>query len=87
MKVWIDQDLCTGDAQCTEICPDVFFMHDDGRDFRSYVRDVGESGCGSDGAPKLKMGAGVADVPRSIEDAVVEAAALCPGECIFIERC
>ena len=87
MKVWIDQDLCTGDAQCVEICPDVFFMHDDGRDFRSYVRDVGESGCGPEGEPKLKMGGGVADVPRSIEDAVVEAAALCPGECIFIERC
>ena len=56
MKVWIDQDLCTGDAQCVEICPDVFFMHDDGRDFRSYVRDAGESGCGPDGEPKLKMG-------------------------------
>ena len=87
MKVWIDQELCTGDAQCVEICPDVFFMHDDGRNFRSYVRNIGESGCGPDGEPKLKRGAGVTDVPRSIEDAVVEAAGLCPGECIFIERC
>jgi len=86
MKVWIDQDLCTGDAQCVEICPDVFFMYDDGRDFRSYVRNVGESGCGADGTPSLTIGAGVAEVPRSMEDAVVEAADFCPGECIFIER-
>ena len=87
MKVWIDQDLCTGDPQCVEICPDAFFMHDDGRDYRSYVSDVGKSGCGPEGEPTLRMGRGVAGVPRSIEDAVVEAAALCPGECIFIEDC
>ena len=45
MKVWIDQELCTGDAQCVEICPEVFFMHDDGLTVRSYVRetDVPES--------------------------------------------
>ena len=24
MKVWIDQDLCTGDGLCEEIAPDVF---------------------------------------------------------------
>jgi ferredoxin len=41
MKVWIDQDLCTGDAQCVDICPDVFFMHEDESGYRSYVRDVG----------------------------------------------
>ena len=23
-KVWIDQDLCTGDGLCAEICPGVF---------------------------------------------------------------
>ena len=23
MKVWIDQDLCTGDGLCEEIAPDV----------------------------------------------------------------
>ncbi len=85
MKVWIDQELCTGDAQCVEICPDVFFMYEDGRDYRSYVRNVGESGCGPDGKPTSTMGEGRADVPPSIEDAVVEAAALCPGECIFVE--
>ena len=30
MKVWIDQDLCTGDGLCVEIAPDVFFGKDDG---------------------------------------------------------
>ena len=30
MKVWIDQDLCTGDGLCEEIAPDVFFGLDDG---------------------------------------------------------
>ena len=86
MKVWIDQDRCTGDGQCVEICPDVFFMHDDGGAPRSYVRAVGDAGCSPDGAPKLQMAAGTADVPRTFEDAVVEAAGYCPGECIFLER-
>ena len=30
MKVWIDQDLCTGDGLCAEIAPDVFVMMSDG---------------------------------------------------------
>ena len=30
MKVSIDRDLCTGDAQCADICPEVFFVPDDG---------------------------------------------------------
>ena len=38
MKVWIDQDLCTGDAQCAEICPEVFVFRDDGRNCRCFVR-------------------------------------------------
>ncbi len=29
MKVWIDQDLCTGDGICEEIAPAVFTMLDD----------------------------------------------------------
>ncbi|MXX02152.1 MAG: ferredoxin, partial [Acidimicrobiia bacterium] len=36
MKVWIDQDLCTGDGLCEEIAPDVFVLLDDGL---AYVRD------------------------------------------------
>lgn len=85
MKVWIDQDLCTGDAQCVEICPEVFFLHDDGGAPRCYVREVGESGCGADGAPKLQAASGVVEVPRPLEGSVVEAADYCPGECIYVE--
>ena len=29
MKVWIDQDLCTGDGLCEEIADEVFFGKDD----------------------------------------------------------
>ena len=37
MKVWIDHDLCTGDAQCADICPEVFTLRDDGQTCRCYV--------------------------------------------------
>jgi len=86
MKVWIDQELCTGDGQCADICPEVFFLHDDGTTYRSYVRVAGSSGYGPDGTPELQARAGTADVPPSHEDAVIEAADFCPGACIFVER-
>ena len=84
MKVWIDQDLCTGDGLCAEICPSIFEMHDDGL---AYVKEADwtniYNGEGSD--PKLKMATGLADVPDKLSDDVIEAAEECPGECIFIE--
>jgi ferredoxin len=39
MKVWIDQDLCTGDGLCEEICPAVFTLLDDGL---AYVKHGAE---------------------------------------------
>ncbi len=33
MKVWIDRDLCTGDAICADEVPDVFDMDDEGLAF------------------------------------------------------
>lgn len=84
MKVWIDQDLCTGDAQCVEICPEVFFMHEDDRGYRSYVTEAGRSGRGPDGQPET-MDMGLATVPRSLRNDVVAAAKFCPGECIHLE--
>ncbi len=86
MRVWIDQDLCTGDAQCAEICPEVFFLHDDDAGCRCYVKAVDQPGLGPDGEPTLQTCTGVAEVPPSLEGAVVEAAEYCPGACIFIER-
>jgi len=37
MKVWIDQDLCTGDGLCTDHAPDVFTLLEDGI---AYVKEA-----------------------------------------------
>ncbi len=76
MKVWIDQDLCTGDGLCEEICPPVFTLLDDGL---AYVKD-GDTIMSDPGGQ-----AGIVAVPADLEDAVQEASEECPGECIFIE--
>jgi ferredoxin len=76
MKVWIDQDLCTGDGLCEEICPSVFTLLDDGLAYVKEGADVKSSPGGADG---------IAVVPAGMEDAVTEASEECPGECIFIE--
>jgi len=77
VKVWIDQDLCTGDGLCEEICPQVFTLLDDGL---AYVKEGDRVLSDPGGA------AGVAAVPEELEDAVREAAEECPGECIFISE-
>ena len=86
MKVWIDQDLCTGDGICTEICPTIFEMHDDGL---AYVKEEHwKSIAGTDdgkGDPALKMAEGMAAVSEELLEAVIEPAEDCPGESIFIE--
>jgi len=85
LKVWIDQDLCTGDGLCEEIVADVFFGLDDGL---FYVKESAEKF----GEEKLFDGeanpAGADGTARILDDqldAVIEAAEECPGECIFIE--
>lgn len=77
MKVWIDQDLCTGDGLCEEIAPAVFTLLDDGL---AYVKD-GDQILNEPGGS-----ASQANVPAELEDAVVEASEECPGECIFVEK-
>lgn len=76
MKVWIDQDLCTGDGICVDRCPDVFVMLEDGI---AYVRD--DQGVRNDPGGSR----GLASVDPENEADVVEAALICPGECIFVE--
>ena len=76
-----DQDLCTGDGLCEEICPEIFFAGDDGL---YYVKDVNEKA--NSGNPRLRMAHGLANVPDNLLSAVIEAAEECPGECIFIEE-
>lgn len=76
MKVWIDQDLCTGDGLCTDHAPAVFTQLEDGI---AYVKEDGRilNDPGSSGS--------LAAVPVALEADVVAAADDCPGECIFIE--
>jgi ferredoxin len=85
LMVWIDQDLCTGDGICEEICPDVFVGRDDGL----WVVKEEASHWGKtivfDGAEAPEGSRGVARVPDSLIEATVEAAEECPGECIMIE--
>ncbi len=76
MKVWIDQDLCTGDGLCEEIAPDVFTLLDDGL---AYVKEGSKVFSDPGGAE------GMAAIPDGQLDAVIESAEECPGECIFIE--
>ena len=80
MKVWIDQDLCTGDGLCEEIAPDVFVLLDDGL---AYVRDGETIFASSEG--NSEGAAGLALVTAGQEDLTIESAEECPGECIFIE--
>ena len=86
MKVWIDQDLCTGDGLCVEVCPKHFGMADDGL---AYVKEAAWATIYADGSaadgPKLKMAEGTASVADDDLADVIEAAEECPGECIFIE--
>jgi ferredoxin len=76
MRVWIDQDLCTGDGLCLDHCPDVFVQLEDGI---AYVSENGVTGNDPGG------GGSLAWVPLRLHRSVVHAAEDCPGECIFIE--
>ena len=80
MKVWIDQDLCTGDGLCEEIAPDVFTLLDDGL---AYVKEGDTIYATAKG--NAQGAEGLAVVPAGQEEAVIESAEECPGECIFIE--
>ena len=82
MKVWIDQDLCTGDGLCEEIAPDVFTLLDDGL---AYVKE-GDKVYAAAAPHSNPQGAdGLAVIPEGQLEAVIESAEECPGECIFIE--
>jgi ferredoxin len=86
MRVWIDQDLCTGDGLCAEIAPDVFFGGSDGL---FYVKESAEHYGAEklfDGKTNPAMAEGLARIPDSLLESVIEAAEECPGECIFIEE-
>ena len=76
MRVWIDQDLCTGDGLCMDHCPEVFVLLEDGI---AYVAEAGQILNDPGGSGSL------ATVPTRLQQAVVQAAEVCPGECIFLD--
>ena len=47
LSVWIDQDLCTGDGLCTDHCPEMFVLLEDG--ISHVVGPDGEPGNGPGG--------------------------------------
>ena len=76
MRVWIDQDLCTGDGLCLDHCPNAFVQLEDGI---AYVAESGVALNDPGGSGSLAV------VAERDEQAVIDAALACPGECIFIE--
>ncbi|MEY2420685.1 MAG: ferredoxin [Acidimicrobiaceae bacterium] len=78
MFVWIDPDLCTGDGLCTDHCPDLFVLLEDGI---SYVIGPDGQACNDPGGA-----ASIAPVPHRLADQALAAAIDCPGECIFLEE-
>lgn len=74
-RVWIDQNLCTGDGLCVQYARDVFEFDIDGL---AYVKDA-------DGELRTAAGARV-DVPAHLRLDVIDAALECPGNCIHVER-
>jgi len=75
LRVWVDQDLCTGDGLCAQYAPEVFEFDIDGL---AYVKDdAGELQT----APGSRV-----DVPAHLRLDVIDAAKDCPGECIHVQR-
>jgi ferredoxin len=75
LRVWIDQDLCTGDGLCVQYAPEVFEFDVDGL---AYVK--------SDSGELLESPGARADVPANLRLDVISSAKECPGECIHVVR-
>ncbi len=76
LRVWIDQELCTGDGLCVQYAPEVFEFDVDGL---AYVKD------GIAGELLAEPGAR-APVPDSLRLDVINSAKECPGDCIHVVR-
>lgn len=74
MRVWVDQDRCTGDGLCVQYAPEVFEFDIDGL---AYVKD-GEGNLLT--APGTRT-----EVPGHLRLDVLDSARECPGECIHVE--
>jgi ferredoxin len=73
LRVWVDQELCTGDGLCVQYAPEVFEFDVDGL---AYVKDA---------AGELLTAAGQrTPVPDHLRLEVIDSAKECPGECIHV---
>jgi ferredoxin len=69
MRVWIEEEFCTGDGLCEDLCPEMFQMGDDGL---AHVK-------GCDAAVDAES---AVTVPEGLEEGVLDAEAQCAGECL-----
>lgn len=72
-RVWVDQDLCTGDGICAQLAPEVFKIHWDGL---AYVHGGDEQVLETPGA--------TVPVDPEVAAEVLESARECPGDCICV---
>ncbi|MFN2556383.1 MAG: ferredoxin [Nitriliruptorales bacterium] len=72
-RLWVDQQLCTGDGFCAKLAPEQFRMHCDGL---AYV-------VGSDGDLRTGPGQSVPVLPDQVRS-ILAAAVKCPGDCIYV---
>lgn len=75
LRVWIDQELCTGDGLCVQYAPEVFEFDIDGL---AYVKNADGNLLSAAGAK--------ADVPAQLRLDVIDSAKECPGACIHVLR-
>jgi len=75
LRVWVDQDLCTGDGLCVQYAPEVFEFDVDGL---AYVKNATGDLLANPGART--------DVPAHLRLDVIDAAKDCPGDCIHVLR-
>jgi ferredoxin len=75
LRVWVDQELCTGDGLCVQYAPEVFEFDVDGL---AYVKTPTGDLLDQPGART--------DVPASLRLDVIASAKECPGECIHVVR-
>ncbi len=72
-RVWVDQQLCTGDGFCAKLAPEQFRMHWDGL---AYV-------VGPDGEMRTGPGQSVPVLPDQVRP-ILAATVKCPGDCIYV---
>lgn len=85
MKVSINREFCTGVGMCEELDAAIFTV-DEKVDGLVRFRQLGASAtCSECGSPQTDRESLAIEVPAGHEDAVREAAVMCPSEAIIIE--